>query len=265
MRPGQRASRSSSSARPISARIRAKTSTAGAIGGLTSRWCRRQDPVATVVSAAGPAANVPSPACDAERMELAIGKADDVEEIDARAASDGVLARFHAVELACHHELHPEEPARSREEAIAFYRHQPTTHASCHWLADGGAASLYVHGPSAALLHVLVEPRRRRRGIGTLLLAEALRRARELEVEALSSSYTTDAGAAFAARFGFVAEGRVVQSVLDLRAAELPRADVPAGFRLLTWLGRVPDEYLTTFVAARAAMDDAPQPDGMDL
>jgi hypothetical protein len=43
-RPGQRASRSSSSARPTSARIHAKTSTASAIGGLTSRWRSRQDP-----------------------------------------------------------------------------------------------------------------------------------------------------------------------------------------------------------------------------
>lgn len=38
-RPGQRASRSSSSARPTSARIRAKTSMASATGGLTSASC----------------------------------------------------------------------------------------------------------------------------------------------------------------------------------------------------------------------------------
>jgi mycothiol synthase len=196
---------------------------------------------------------------------MASGKADDVEEIDARAASDALLGRFHRVELACHHELHPEEPVRSREEAISFYRHQPTTHASCHWLIDGGAASLYVHGPRAAFLQLLVEPSHRRRGIGTLLLAAVLGRARELDVEALRSSYTTTAGAAFATRFGFVAEARVVQSVLDLRAAELPQTNMPAGFRLLTWLRRVPDEYLADYVEARAAMDDAPQPEGMDF
>ena len=40
-RPGQRASRSSSSARPISARIRAKTSMASATGGLTSSAARK--------------------------------------------------------------------------------------------------------------------------------------------------------------------------------------------------------------------------------
>src|SRR6185312_4532459 len=40
-RPGRRASRSSSSARPISARLHAKTSRASATGGLTSRAVRK--------------------------------------------------------------------------------------------------------------------------------------------------------------------------------------------------------------------------------
>ena len=188
-----------------------------------------------------------------------------VEEVDARAASDDVLARFHALELACHDELQPGEPVRGRDEAIAFYRYQPTTHTSCHWLTDGGVASLYVHGPRAAFLHLLVDPGRRRRGIGSVLLGRVLQRARELEVQALRGSYTTAAGAAFAAWCGAVAEARVVRSVLDLRAAELPEPGVPAGFRLITWLGRVPDEHLSAYVDARAAMDDAPDPEGMDL
>ncbi len=198
-------------------------------------------------------------------MRAANSEAGDVEEIDARAASDDVLGRFHAIEVACHHELRPGEPVRAREEAIAFYRYQRTTHTSCHWLADGGAASLYVHGPRAAFLHLLVEPRCRRRGIGSLLLAQVVRRARELEVEALHGSYTSAAGAAFAARLGAVAEARVVQSMLDLQAAELPDPQPSEGFRLFTWLGRVPDEYLAGYVEARAAMDDAPQPEGVDV
>ena len=50
-RPGQRASRSSSSARPTSARIRAKTSTAGAIGGLTS--CGTHGPLRSNAASVG--------------------------------------------------------------------------------------------------------------------------------------------------------------------------------------------------------------------
>src|SRR6266581_1653742 len=81
--------------------------------------------------------NAPWQACDAERMTTPGSEAGGVEEIDARTASDDVLERFHAVELACHHERHPGEPVRSRDEAIAFYRYQRTSHTSCHWLADG--------------------------------------------------------------------------------------------------------------------------------
>lgn len=189
----------------------------------------------------------------------------DVEEIDAGVASDDVLARFHALELACHNELSPGEPIRSREEVIAFYRYQPTTHTSCHWLADGGGASLSVHGPRAAFLQLLVAPGVRRRRIGSALLDQVLRRARELDVQALRGSWTTAAGAAFAAHFGAVAEARVVRSVLDLPGAELPEPRVPTGFRLLTWLGCVPDDHLSAFVEARAAMDDAPQPEELEI
>jgi GNAT superfamily N-acetyltransferase len=189
----------------------------------------------------------------------------DIEEVDARVAPDAVLARFHALELDCHDELQPGEPVRSLDDAIAFYRYQPTTHTSCHWLADGGSASLYVHGPTAAFLHLVVAPAQRRRGIGSALLDRVVRRARELNVKALRGSYATASGAAFAACIGAVPEDRIVRSVLDLRAAQLEEPHIPEGFRLVTWLGRVPDEHLSAYVEARAAMDDAPAPEGMDL
>ena len=120
------------------------------------------------------------------------------------------------------------------EEVIAFYRYQPTTRTSCHWLADRGSASLYVHGPTAAFLHLLVAPAKRRGGLGSALLARVLERARQLEVRALRGSYATAAGAGFTAHVGAVAEDRVVRSVLDLRTAALPEPRIPDGFQLMT-------------------------------
>jgi RimJ/RimL family protein N-acetyltransferase len=61
-----------------------------------------------------------------------------------------------------------------------------------------------------------------------------------------------------------VNEQRIVRSFLDLPAAELPEPRLPDGFRLVNWLGRVPDEHLDAYARARVAMDDAPAPEGMD-
>lgn len=187
-----------------------------------------------------------------------------VEEVDARSASDDVLARFHDLELVCHEELQSGEPWRNRDEAIAYHRHQPETHTTCHWLADGGMAALYVHGPTATFVELLVDPERRRRGIGTALLERVIARCRELGVETLRGEHLTPAGAAFAAQLEAVDQQRVVRSRLDLRTAVLPEPQVPDGFRLVTWLGRVPDEHLDAYVRARVAMDDAPDPEGME-
>lgn len=189
----------------------------------------------------------------------------EVEEVDAPGAPDEVLARFHELELACHEGLQSGEPWRDRDEAIAFHRHQPGTHTNCHWLADGGMAALRVHGPTATFVELLVHPGRRRQGIGTALLERVLARCRELGVETLRGEHLTPAGAAFATRFGAVDQQRIVRSMLDLHSAVLPEPPVPSCVRLLTWLGRVPDEHLDAYVRARGAMDDAPDPEGMEL
>jgi len=188
----------------------------------------------------------------------------DIREVDARTASDDVLLRFHELELACHEELQSGDPWRTRDEGIAFHRFLPETITIGHWLADGGVAVLWMHGPTATFCVVLVHPDRRRAGIGTALLERVVERSRELGVETLRGDHGTAAGAAFAAHVGAVDEQRIVRSSLDLRAAELPEPRPPDGFRLVNWLGRVPDEHLGAYARARVAMDDAPAPEGMD-
>lgn len=189
----------------------------------------------------------------------------EIEEIDARSAPDDVLLRFHEVELVCHEELRSGQPWRTLDEGIAFHRHQPQTLTIGHWLADGGVAVLWMNNPTATFCEVLVHPERRRHGLGTALLERVVERARELGVETLRGDHQTAAGAAFAAHVGAADEQRIVRSLLDLRPATLPEPRPPAGFRLVNWLGRVPDEYLDAYVRARVAMDDAPTPEGMDF
>jgi mycothiol synthase len=187
-----------------------------------------------------------------------------VEEIDARTAPDETLAYFAEVEHACAPELAPGEPVRSTPEVVAFLRHQPRTHTSCHWSADGGVASLYVHGPSAAFANVLVLPDRRRQGIGAALLERVLTRGSSLGAVSVHASHATPAGAAFAARFGFVDGQRIVHSLLDL-GVEPPEPRPPEGWSVVTWLRSVPDEHLEAFVRARGAIDDAPTPDELEF
>jgi GNAT superfamily N-acetyltransferase len=171
---------------------------------------------------------------------------------------------MHEIEQACLAEVTPDEPGRSADEAIAFHRHQPATHESFNWLGDGGFASLYIHGPKAAFVQLLVRPERRRAGLGSTLFAVVRARAAERGALELHGHHATPAGAAFAARVGGVPGQREVRSLLRLQTAELAEAPLPAGWGLQTWLTRVPDEHLAAFVRARAAMDDAPGSDEIE-
>lgn len=183
-----------------------------------------------------------------------------IDEVDARTAADETLLAFHRLEQACGPEF---DTGWTDAEAVAFYRFQPESHTSSFWLADGGFAALYVHGPTAAFTHVVVHPDRRRQGLGSALLERVIERSREQGVIALHGQHATSEGAAFAARKGAHDSNRVVKSTLPLRDAFLPEPSPPPGWRLVTWLRRVPDEHLDAYVTARLGMDDAPAPDDM--
>jgi GNAT superfamily N-acetyltransferase len=189
-----------------------------------------------------------------------------MREVDGRTCPDADLLAIHAIERACLPELGPGEPSRSAEEAIAFYRHPPSSMTRHTWLSDpDGMANLVVYGPAAVFGEVLVAPAQRRSGIGTALLDALVHRARELGLEQVHGHHATPAGAAFAARAGAVDGQRDVRSLLRLAEARVPEPEVPAGWSLVTWTRRAPDQLLESYARARLALDDAPTPDGMEF
>jgi mycothiol synthase len=189
-----------------------------------------------------------------------------VREIDARTAPDADLLAIHAIEKACLPELIPGEPSRSAEEAVAYYRHPPSSLTRQTWVWDDlGVANLGQHGPNAVFGEVLVDPSARRRGIGSALLDAMLERAREQGLKHVHGHHTTPAGAAFCARAGAVDGQRDVRSLLRLADASLREPVLPDGWSLVSWTRRAPDELVESFARARAALDDAPTPDGMEF
>jgi GNAT superfamily N-acetyltransferase len=189
-----------------------------------------------------------------------------VREVDARTAPDADLLAIHSIEQACLPELVPGEPGRSAEETVGFYRHPPSSLTRHTWLwDDAGVANLGVHGPAAVFVDLLVVPTARRQGIGTALLDALLARAREVGLKQVHGYHVTPAGAAFAARAGAVDGQRDVRSLLRLADAALPEPTIPDGWSLVSWSRRTPDELVESYARARAALDDAPTPDGMEF
>ena len=123
--------------------------------------------------------------------------------------------------------------------------------------------SLYVDSPTAVFLDLLVAPEHRRRGVGSALFETVCAFARAHGLRTLIGEHATPGGAAFAARFGCVDGQRNIRSLLQLQSADLAAPDPPLGWRVDTWLGRIPDEHIESYTRAREAIDDAPTQDGV--
>ncbi len=144
------------------------------------------------------------------------------------------------------------------------------------WLAsdpDGtplGAATLALFTSTGqahlSSLTLNVHPAERRRGVGSALLSAAASAAREdgrrvLLVQAVEGS----PGDGFLSARDFTRALVLEYGRLDLTVPADPSAtaDVPLhpGYRLVSWLGICPDEWLATFTLSRTAMDDMPMGD----
>ncbi len=186
-----------------------------------------------------------------------------IREVDTSTAPDDELLALHALEEAC---APPGVPFRSPELSLANYRYS-SAKIRRHYVAeeDGmlvGAAALTVHGPAFVYVDLAVLARFRRQGIGTALLEQLRAAARDTGASSFFGHHWNDEGAGFAVHVGARDDHRDVRATLVLRSAELPEPVVPAGWRLVTWVGAAPEDLLESYARARDAINDAPMPEG---
>jgi GNAT superfamily N-acetyltransferase len=116
-------------------------------------------------------------------------------------------------------------------------------------------------------LELMVAPAARRRGLGTALLRHAVGRARahgrtELYGDVVEGSAGEEFGRQAGARFGLADVRRVLD--LDMvpaeRAAQCREraAKAAAGYSLVCWQGRTPEEFIAGVAELFTAMNDAP-------
>jgi len=162
------------------------------------------------------------------------------------------------------------EAGRSRDPVEVWYVPGP----------DAGSVAGWCHielpeleNRDRAWVFPTVAPDRRRRGIGRELLRHAAARVTahgRLAID--SAALTGSAGAAFATAAGATSDLAEARRVLDVRKAsdgEFARLRVAAaerasGYRVVTWTGPTPEEYVERTVALRVAMNDAPHSEGWE-
>src|ERR1043166_2635882 len=191
-----------------------------------------------------------------------------VRPLDASAFTAGLMRRVYDVMARCHDEANAEEPYRSPADAEAFLRHPPAIEARDYWIAESGGDCVgfaqlgILHGSPIGHVEILVRPDARRRGQGTALLETVRRQARVRGARVLIGNHAAEPGPRFAAAVGAVHSKRAIRSLVRLPLAEDIRARPVDGYTVQTWVGPAPEDLLTSYAAARNAINDAPRPSG---
>ena len=115
-----------------------------------------------------------------------------------------------------------------------------------------------------ALFDVLVVPEHRRRGIGTVLLAEARERARAFDRETLQGEVreSDPDSRVFLEHRGFVEAGGEKAVALDLATIDAPEIDPPDGVRIVTRADE-PDRLDEMYAIGVQADEDIPGSEGV--
>jgi len=200
------------------------------------------------------------------------------------AAEPGRMRSCYQIVAACDGLDDPGMPVRSLEAAAAWWEHGFGGSPRQSWLASdspgGEVVGCYLlmlpdrANLATASCDLYVAPGSRRSGRGRELLAHCADQARQAGRSRLGSEARDGSpGAAFAATLGAaggIAEVYRLLAVDAALAARLPTLRTSAeqradGYKLLSWLGETPPEYLADSARLSAAMADAPRDEGMEL
>lgn len=204
-----------------------------------------------------------------------------IQPFDPRRATDGEIAALNTLRNVIRVERSPDDPPMPLEEEARRIRNIPdfiVVHAWIVWgdngsmIADGSLNFAQAdHNRHAVEFAIEVLPESRRRGIARTLLGHLLD-ATEDEDRTLMITETVStvpAGEAFMTRMGGTMGLPMRISQLDLR--DLNRDLIPlwqdrareraAGYEILLWIGRTPEEHVDAYLKVVDAMNRAPRGD----
>jgi mycothiol synthase len=193
---------------------------------------------------------------------------------DPASASAAELSEYVRVELAASSADEPHERGLTAGWALGRLTRPPSEYQRrIHWVAriariaePVGVARLALFGAAdsdLAAISISVDPRRRRRGIGTALLRELATTAGRRNTLLMEDIRPGTPAHAFAGYHRFAVVQRTVQLSLDLGLADRARWQVAGapGYRLARWTGAAPDDLLASYATARNAIRQAPRGD----
>lgn len=180
-----------------------------------------------------------------------------VEAVDPAHVSQADLRAYYDITVARYADDRPRWSHPSYEETVASLR-KPG--AATHYLVrrDDGLVGHAMRRPTA--LEIVVHPRARRQGVGTAVLRELLAGLPgDSQVEGRELTRNGD-GARWAAGIGLRATDsgilqRLVVPEVDPVLWDVP---VPAGYRLVQWANRAPEDLIESYAAVRNAVYDMP-------
>jgi GNAT superfamily N-acetyltransferase len=198
----------------------------------------------------------------------------EIREVDVH--DDATTRAFHDVEQAAARHDRPHALLRTYDALLSSWRNPSDYHRPRPLVAvvDGEVVGIADLGFSLqdnthlADLEISVLPTYRRRGIGRALHEEATRlRVAEGRTSACGEAYAVPGaespGVAFATAMGY--RSVHVEDHLLLHLPATPPEVDPAGYEIVTWRGRCPDEHVEAYCAMRTRMNHDVPVGGLDI